>query len=138
MSEFERYDEELYALDQRINRLALACGADLTAGDTIVSLIKGDFSACRRDYAPKRNELRALLMLKYHIEEHCVAELGAGECRRIIEAEGQRLRSRGFRISGPPGATTPRNSKATSADPNSQAAGGSGTGLGSPSTKVRP
>jgi hypothetical protein len=109
MSELEHYDEELYALDERINRLALACGADLTSADAIVSLIKGDFSACRRSSSPKRRELRGLLMLKYHIEEHCVAELGAGECRRIIDAEQARLRARGFKVGDSPAGTTPRS-----------------------------
>ncbi|MGE0384388.1 MAG: hypothetical protein AB7Q97_06615 [Gammaproteobacteria bacterium] len=99
MSELEHFDEELLALDQRIARLAALCGADLTSTDGIVALIRGDFTRCRaRDdlSAPRRQELRALLMLKYRIEQACIGELGADACRRIVDDEHDRLRRAGF------------------------------------------
>jgi hypothetical protein len=96
MTGLDHYDRELLGLDMRIHRLALACGVDLNAKDMIVSLIKGDFAVCRRGANPKRRELRGLLMLKYKIEEHCIADLGAADCLKIIEAEEENLRRRGF------------------------------------------
>ena len=66
-------------MDERIKRLALSCGVNLKTHDAIVSLIKGDFSVCARGESPKRSELRGLLMLKYNIEEACIAQLGAGD-----------------------------------------------------------
>ena len=91
------YDQELLALDTRIRRLAIACGIDLAVRDMIVSLIKGNFAACPRGAPPKQRELRVLLMMKYRIEESCIADLGAGDCLRIIEDEERRLHQRGFR-----------------------------------------
>lgn len=100
MSGLEHFDAELEALDERIARLALACDVSLADKGAIAALIKGDFAVCRHGDNPKRQELRALLMLKYHIEERCVAALGAGECLRIIEAEEARLRERGLGQTG--------------------------------------
>jgi hypothetical protein len=91
-----RYDRELYAIDVRINRLAIACGADLKQKDVIVSLIKGNYAVCRAGDNPKRRELRGLLMLKYKIEESCIEDLGGAECLKIIENEDERLKKHGF------------------------------------------
>ncbi|MBK7665482.1 MAG: hypothetical protein IPJ21_18490 [Sterolibacteriaceae bacterium] len=67
MSELEHYDREIYELDQRIGRLALACGADLSRHEVVVGLIKGHFESCAHTDALSKSrlaELRALLMLK--------------------------------------------------------------------------
>ncbi len=96
MNGFEHFDQELYALDVRIARLAIACGVDINQKDNIVSLIKGQFEVCRRTENLKRHELRGLLMLKYRIKEDCVASLGRDQCLRILEEEEARLRRRGF------------------------------------------
>ena len=53
MSDLEHYDRELYELDQRIRRLALACGVDLTQKETIVSLIKENYDVCKHGDNPK-------------------------------------------------------------------------------------
>jgi hypothetical protein len=103
MSGLERFDEELLELDTRIERLALACGVDLGQRETIATLITGDYSICRGGGNPRERELRALLMMKYNIEEHCAASLGAAQCRRILEEEEQKLVRRGFK-----GAAAPR------------------------------
>ena len=100
MSGLEHFDREILALDERIGRLALACGTDLRDNKVVVALIKGDFSSCHRPETPKLPELRALLMLKYGIQEHCIASLGAGECLRIVEETHEKLRRRGI---GTPG-----------------------------------
>lgn len=99
MSGLEHYDREIYELDERIGRLALLCGADLSRPDVVVALIKGRFEVCTRDEAvskARRVELRALLMLKYKIEADCVDALGAAHCARLIAEQDARLRLRGF------------------------------------------
>lgn len=105
MSGLEHYDEELYALDQRIARLALACGADLARQDVVIGLIKGHWDLCAQAQhvpARTREELRALLMLKYRIEVSCVDALGADDCRRLIATQEERLARRGLPPTHPP------------------------------------
>jgi hypothetical protein len=94
----EHFDSELYAIDERIGRLALACGVSLADMPTIVALIKGNFTVCRHGDNPKRQELRALLMMKYGIEERCLAALGNNECLRLIASHEDRLRARGLPV----------------------------------------
>lgn len=96
MSGLEHYDQELYALDQRIKRLAISCGIDLKQKDIIVSLIKGNYSVCQSGNNPKRKELRGLLMLKYDIQEHCIHSLGVDKCSQIIDEVDEKLREKGF------------------------------------------
>ncbi|HNB00397.1 MAG TPA: hypothetical protein PLK61_01220 [Nitrosomonas sp.] len=92
------FDKELFELDERIGRLAIACGVDIAQKNTIVSLIKGNYSVCLQGDNPRRQELRGLLMLKYHIEESCIDAIGANECAQLIDDEEARLRQRGFSI----------------------------------------
>ncbi len=95
-SGIEHFGSELYAIDERIGRLALACGVSLADMPTIVALIKGNFAVCRHGNNPKRQELRALLMMKYGIEERCLAALGHNECLHLLETHEDRLRARGL------------------------------------------
>lgn len=95
----DRYDDELFALDQRIGQLALACRADLSRDEIVIALIKGRYEYCEaaRDLDPrKREELRALLMMKYRIEASCVDSLGTDDCRRLLAEHEEKLRRRGF------------------------------------------
>lgn len=96
MSGLEKYGDELYALDERINRLAISCSIDIHDNAMIVSLIKGDYSVCKRGDNPKRKELRGLLMLKYNIEEHCINDLGVNECSDIIEKVNRKIQQHGL------------------------------------------
>lgn len=99
MSELEHYDREIYELDQRIGRLALACGADLSRHEVVVGLIKGDFESCAHTDALSKlrlAELRALLMLKYKIEASCLDAIGVADCSRLVSEQDARLRRRGF------------------------------------------
>ena len=96
MGELEHYDQELYALDERIKRLAISCGIDLKQKDIIVSLIKGSYSVCHRGNNPICEELRGLLMLKYDIQKHCIDSLVASRCSQIIDEVDEKLRKRGF------------------------------------------
>ena len=99
MSELEHYDQEIYALDERIGRLAQICGADLSRTEVVVALIKGRFEFCTRSDAlakVKREELRGLLMLKYRIEASCIDAIGTEECGRLIAEQEERVRRRGF------------------------------------------
>jgi hypothetical protein len=96
MSGFEHFGEELKALEERLGRLALACGVNLGDRTVVASLIRGDFGVCGRGSFPKRDELRALLMLKYRIEAKCIDALGAGDCLRIVDQVDAELARRGF------------------------------------------
>lgn len=99
MSELEHYDREIYELDERIGRLALACGADLSKREVVIGLIKGQFEGCTHTGAlskARQAELRALLMLKYKIEASCVDAMGVADCARVIAEQDGRLRQRGF------------------------------------------
>lgn len=99
MSGLEHYDEEIEALDKRIGRLALLCGADLSRHEVVIGLIKGNTAVCEhvQQVAPgQREELRALLMMKYRIEASCVDAIGAEQCARLIAEQDDKLRRHGF------------------------------------------
>lgn len=99
MSGLDHYEEELTALDKRIARLALLCGADLTREDVLIHLIKGQFEACPQSGAIDKShlqELRALLMMKYNIEVSCIHSMGAEQCARLIAEHDDKLKRAGF------------------------------------------
>ncbi len=99
MSGLHNYDGEIHALEERIGRLALLCGADLSHPEIVIGLIKGNFDVCshREAVAPEHlNELRALLMMKYQIEVNCIDTIGAAECAQLIAEQDERLRRSGF------------------------------------------
>ena len=99
MSDLEHFDTEIHALDQRIARLALACGADLSKPETVLDLIKGNFETCMRAdavAARHRDELRSLLMMRYHIEISCIDAIGVEDCARLIVEQDEQLRRSGF------------------------------------------
>jgi len=79
MGELRHCDREIYELDERIGRLALISGANLSRSSFVVRLIKGQFDVCEHKNAlskAKLGELRGLLMLKYRIEAECVDDFG--------------------------------------------------------------
>lgn len=99
MSGLHSYDTEIHALEQRIGRLALLCGADLSRPEIIIGLIKGNFSACSHQGAAThehQKELRALLMMKYQIESSCIDAIGTEQCAQLIAEQDERLRRNGF------------------------------------------
>ena len=99
MSELGHYDREIYEMDERIGRLALLCGADLSRPEVVIRLIKGQFEDCsRRDALNTRRleEIRGLLLLKYKIEAACADSLGGAECARIVAEQDALLRQRRF------------------------------------------
>jgi len=99
MSELEQYEREIYELDARIGRLALACGADLSLSVVIVGLITGKFEVCAHKTnlnAARLLELRGLLMLKYKIENQLIEEFGAADFARIVTEQDALLSMRGF------------------------------------------
>jgi hypothetical protein len=100
------YDEQIGAVEARIGRLALLCGADLSRPEVVIGLIKGNFAVCGRDVGVDpvhRDELRALLMLKYDIKASCVDSIGTADCARLMAEQDEKLRRRGF----PPQAIAP-------------------------------
>ncbi len=99
MSELEQYDREIYELDARIGRLALACGADLSLSEVVVGLIKGRFEVCAHKEnlnAAKLLELRGLFILKYKIEGQFIEEFGAAAFDRIVAEQDALLSMHGF------------------------------------------
>ena len=106
MSQLGHYDDELYALDERIGRLAIACGIDISDDRVIVALIQGHFVLFRHREQPERTswheQLRELLMLKYRVESNCLEYLGAEACRELLTAEHERLRRHGLTPPGEP------------------------------------
>ena len=99
MSELEHFDREIYELDERIGRLALICGADISRSAVVAALIKGQFDICAHKSGLSRaklEEIRGLLMLKYKIEASCVDDLGVERFDHLIAEQDIRLRKRGF------------------------------------------
>jgi len=99
MSELEHYDREIYELDERIGRLALICGADLSRSSVLVGLVKGQFDVCthQKDLSkPKLMELRGLLMIKHKVEEECINDFGLEYFNRLLADQDLRLSNRGF------------------------------------------
>ena len=99
MSGLQHYEGEIQAVDARIARLALLCGADISRIDIVSNLIKGNFAVCTHANSTALGtlqELRALLMMKYRIEASCVNAIGAGDCARLIAAQDEKLRHSGF------------------------------------------
>ena len=99
MSDLEHFGREIRELDERIGRLALICGADISRSAVVAALIKGQFDICvdKNDLSKaKLIELRGLLMLKYKVEADCVDVLGVEHCERLVAEQDIRLRNRGF------------------------------------------
>ena len=96
MSELEHYDDELFALEERINRLALAGGVDLNENAQITAIIKGQFAFFSNSDEHVYHLLRELLLLRDYITIHCADERGLKECREILEHVDSRLRRNGF------------------------------------------
>ncbi len=99
VSELGHFDREIYELDQRVGRLALLCGADLSRPEVVLRLIKGQFEDCTRPEALNalgREELRGLLLLKYKVEANCADTIGEEQCARLIAEQDAMLRERMF------------------------------------------
>ena len=96
MSELEDYDEEIFAVEERIGRLAIACRIDLTDSAQLAAVRNGNHNGSDQDEHGV-HLLRHLLVLKDYITLHCVQDRGAEECRHIMEEIDNRLRQHGFR-----------------------------------------
>jgi len=98
MSALEHHDREMREVDERIARLSLLIGADLSRHDVIGDILAGRFAAPggSKSHTNPVQELRALLVMKYRIELSWIDEDGLEECaRRLAELEGK-LRDRGL------------------------------------------
>lgn len=99
MSELEHFDREVFELDQRIGRLSMICGADISSSTVVAALIKGQFDVCAHKEnlsKAKLMELRGLLMLKYKVEAECVDELGIEHFDHLVAEQDIRLKNQGF------------------------------------------
>lgn len=96
MSELENYDAEFYELEKRIGRMEIATGVDLTQPDQELAIRQENYALFGYGDKHAYHLLRELLMLRDYLKQHCTGELGADECRRLIEDADARLRKRGF------------------------------------------
>lgn len=100
MNELDHSGHELYELGERIGRLAIAGGVNLASDEIVIALIRDDFGYCERNSSSLTrhlfDELRALIMLWYQIEQQTLEVYGEDRGSRIIAAQEARLRQRGF------------------------------------------
>ena len=99
VSDLQHFEMEIHALDERIGRLALLCGADISRPESVLRLIKRQFETCTHGDAvgmQHRDELRSLLIMKYQIEVSCIDAMGVQDCARLIVEQNERLRRSGF------------------------------------------
>jgi len=98
MTGLQHHDREMREVDERIARLSLLIGADLSRHDVVIEILAGRYSAPEgsKSHTNPVQELRALLIMKYRIEVSWIDEDGLEECaRRLAELEGK-LRERGL------------------------------------------
>lgn len=92
MSGLEHYDNEIFAVEARVGRLAIACGVDVSNERHVAAAKSGDFSFCTNGDAHTHRMLQELLQLLDYITLHCVNERGMAECPKTIEDVETRLR----------------------------------------------
>lgn len=96
MSELEHYDREIYAIEERLGRLAIACGIDLSNSTHVDAVREGNFAFCPNGDETSHRMLRELVLLRDYVTVQCASERGLAECREIIEDVYSRLRQHGF------------------------------------------
>ncbi len=97
MSELEDYISEIYALEQRIERLSIAAGVDLSRPDHVRAVIQETHVHVGYGDNHTFHLLREMLVMREYIEAHCDNEFGCGECRRIVKEANARLRKNGLK-----------------------------------------
>lgn len=97
MSELEHYQEEIFAVEERIGRLAIACRVDLQDGHQVAALRSGAVNGFNGHDPHTMNLLRQLLNLRDIIAGHCIEDRGEQECRVMMENIEEQLRQHGFR-----------------------------------------
>ena len=88
MSGIQHFDHELGELDKQIMRLGNLCGFDLTNDATVNAVLDGEISP---EKIPEESRkcfvlLKGLLMLRFMVEKQCVDDIGAGQCKQILNA----------------------------------------------------
>lgn len=96
MSGFEHYNDELYTVEMRITRVAIACGIDVHDRVQLEAVKSGNFSLCTNGNAHSQRLLQELLQMLDYIMNHCVNERGSIECGEIFAEVEARLNSHGF------------------------------------------
>ena len=97
MSQLEHYDDEIFALEKRIGRLAIVCRIDLTDVIQLTAVRQGDHSSLASRDPGSCHLLRQLLSLKDYVTMHCIDDHGIDGCQNIMEDIDTRLRQHGFR-----------------------------------------
>jgi len=88
MSGTQHFDHELGELDRQIMRLGSLCGFDMTQDATVTAVLDGEISP---EKIPEESRkcfvlLKGLLTLRYIVEKQCVDDIGAGQCKQILNA----------------------------------------------------
>lgn len=97
MSQLEHYDDELYAIEERIERLAIACKIDLGDRAQLSALTTGVHARITASDTDTVYLLRELLLLRDYVTLNCVGERGIEECRSIVKQIDLRLRQHHLR-----------------------------------------
>jgi ribosomal protein S3AE len=97
MSELEHYGNEIYAIEERIARLAIVCGLDLENNIHVSAVKKGNFVFCVNGDKASHQLFHEMLLLRDYVKSHCASERGSDRCRDIIDDVEERLRQHGFR-----------------------------------------
>lgn len=88
MSALEHYDRELAELDQQIVRLGTLCGLDATQPASVDAILGGAIKPS--EFAPEQRKifllLKGLLALRYHVEKHCLDDIGPDQCLAVLES----------------------------------------------------
>lgn len=96
MSGLEHYGNEIYLMETRISRVAIACGIDISNKLHVEAVKSGNFSFCVSGDQHSYRLLQELLQMLDYITLHCVGERGASECNRIFKEVEARLQSHGM------------------------------------------
>lgn len=88
MSGAQHFDHELGELDRQIMRLGSLCGFDLSQDATVNAVLNGEISPESISEQSRRCFvlLKGLLTLRYMVEKQCVDDIGAGQCKQIVDA----------------------------------------------------
>lgn len=87
--------EDLLALRMQIGRLSIICDVDVSHYENMDRLLAGDFSNCRSDRRTA-SLLRALLILRCHLEARITAGIGVDGLIRLWRRHNGVLVRRGL------------------------------------------
>lgn len=81
--------QELAALRQAINHLAVRSGLDLTDRSTLRALVAGNLTTLPDADSPNYVELRTMLILLYRLEDSTSEDIGIDGLQRLWRQHGE-------------------------------------------------